>query len=302
MDPYVADPEWHGLIIWYFYLGGIAAGSFAMASLATLFGDESARRGTRAADYLAFPIVCVCGVLLIVDLGRPERFWHMMIASETWRPMFKWWSPMSVGSWGLSAFGACSSIAFASVVVEDGWIGADRLRERVLRLRRGLPGRIVALGGAVSAFFLGSYTGVLLGATNQPVWSDTTWIAPLFLASAASTGVAMTILVSRWRLHDVGHDVIHRLEVLDLWAIGLETLLLGAFLLSLDGLARPAISRWPGLLVPLVVVPLGLVIPILLHWVKWNRASLMSSTLVLIAGFALRAAVVGMPAVFRVGA
>ena len=38
-DPFVADPEWGHYIIWYFYLGGIAAGSFAMASLATLFGD-----------------------------------------------------------------------------------------------------------------------------------------------------------------------------------------------------------------------------------------------------------------------
>ena len=44
----------------------------------------------------------------MVDLGRPERFWHMMIQSETFRPMFKWWSPMSAGSWGLSAFGAFS--------------------------------------------------------------------------------------------------------------------------------------------------------------------------------------------------
>ena len=29
MNPFVADPDWDGLIIWYFFLGGIAAGSYA---------------------------------------------------------------------------------------------------------------------------------------------------------------------------------------------------------------------------------------------------------------------------------
>ena len=164
MDRYVADPHWGDWIICYFFLGGIAAGAYALAALVDLFGDESDRRATRAADYLAFPLVCVCGLLLIVDLGRPERFWHMLIQSETFRPMFKWWSPMSAGSWGLSAFGAFSLVSFLGVLVEDGWLGRRPLG-RVAR--RGGTG--AAIGKAVrrwvalaSAFFLGSYTGVLL--------------------------------------------------------------------------------------------------------------------------------------------
>ena len=72
MDRYVADPHWGGYIIWYFYLGGIAAGAYALAALASLFGDESDRRASRAAHYLAFPLVSLCGPLLIIDLGRPE--------------------------------------------------------------------------------------------------------------------------------------------------------------------------------------------------------------------------------------
>src|SRR5205814_7450971 len=83
INPWVADPGWHGLIIWYFYLGGIAAGAYVMAALADLFGDAEDRRGVRVGYYLAFPIVCVCGVLLIIDLRRPERFWHMVIEWNT---------------------------------------------------------------------------------------------------------------------------------------------------------------------------------------------------------------------------
>ena len=60
----VADPQWHGLIIWYFFLGGIAAGAYVMAALADLFGDVDDRPGVRVAYYMAFPLVNVCGLLL----------------------------------------------------------------------------------------------------------------------------------------------------------------------------------------------------------------------------------------------
>src|SRR3954447_23803874 len=157
MDRYVVDPHWGGYITWYFYLGGIAAGAYALAALASLFGDESDRRAARAAHYLAFPLVCVCGLLLIVDLGRPERFWHMLVQSETYRPMFKWWSPMSAGSWGLSAFGAFSFCSFVGVLAEDGWFGLGRYATLARRLRRGVVGRLFEVSGALSGFFLGAY-------------------------------------------------------------------------------------------------------------------------------------------------
>ena len=118
VDPYVADPDWGWLIIGYFYLGGIAAGSYAIARMVDLFGAEDDRAIGRIADFLALPIVSVCGLLLVVDLGRPERFWHMLIADQTWRPMFKWWSPMSVGSWGLSVFGGFSFVSFLGVLAD----------------------------------------------------------------------------------------------------------------------------------------------------------------------------------------
>jgi len=143
----VADPQWHGLIVWYFFLGGIAAGAYVMAALADLFGDIDDRPGVRVAYYMAFPLVGVCGLLLTIDLGRPERFWHMLIQSNTGWPMFKWWSPMSVGSWGLSAFGLFSFASFVGVLAEDGWLGLKRFSPLASRLRTGLTGRLFALGG-----------------------------------------------------------------------------------------------------------------------------------------------------------
>src|SRR5262245_30010935 len=120
MNFFVADPQWGVWIILYFYLGGIAAGSYFVAVLIEWFGSEEDRDLARIAYRIAFPLIALCALLLIIDLDRPERFWHMLFKSEVARaafaegfpftgtgwtlalqaPAFKYWSPMSVGAWG----------------------------------------------------------------------------------------------------------------------------------------------------------------------------------------------------------
>jgi formate-dependent nitrite reductase membrane component NrfD len=295
INPSVADPDWGMLIVLYFFFGGIAAGAYAMAALADLFGDADDRRGVRVAHYIAFPLVGLCGLLLIADLGRPERFWHMIIQSNTGWPMFKWWSPMSAGSWGLSAFGLFSFLSFFGILVEDGWFGLRRFSPLASLLRTGLTGRLLAFGGALSAFFLGSYTGILLSATNQPIWSNTTWTGALFLVSAVSTGVAAIILVDRALKIDVAREVLDRLELFDTWAMIMELVLLTVFVGSLGSLAISAVGHWPGMLIPVIVVPVGLLAPIALKRIHKTGVSEVACVLVLVGGFVLRAAVVGLP-------
>lgn len=296
MNPYVADPHWRGYITWYFFLGGLAAGSYAMARLAEVLGNDSDRRVARLADWLAFPLVNVCGILLVIDLNRPERFWHMLIASETWMPIFKWWSPMSVGSWGLALFAAFSFVSFLAVLSEQlgrgGW---------TRWLRQGVTGLLFALGATGAAFFLASYTGVLLAATNTPVWADTTWLGALFLASSASTGLAALVLLANLSWSRVGRDAmllaksIERFERLDTYAIGLELVILLIWCGALGALALPTFTAWPGVLVVGLVVPIGLILPWVLRWRMGHRAVVPAALLVLLGGFVLRAAIVGMP-------
>jgi len=300
-DPYVADPDWGHWIIWYFFLGGIAAGAYAVAALVGFFGEETDRRAVRVADYIAFPIVNICGLFLVVDLGRPERFWHMLIQSETFRPMFKWWSPMSAGSWGLSAFGAFSFVSFVAVLAEDRRFGLGRWHDLAMVLRSGWIGKLFQIGGALSGFFLGSYTGTLLTATNQPVWAQTTWLSPLFMASAASTGVAAMLLLVRWKLRETPPEVLEKLERVDAVAMVLELAMLVAFAISLGTTAGPAFLRWPGILVPAFVVPAGLILPLVARGMHGRLARWALPTLVLMAGFALRYAVVHMPGPLLLG-
>lgn len=300
IDPFVASPHWHGLITAYFFMGGIAAGAYAVFTLAGLFGTVEDHRAARGAAYIAFPLVSVCGILLIIDLNRPERFWHMLIQSETLRPMLKWWSPMSIGSWGLFAFSAFSFLSFLGVLAEDGRFGLGRWSALAKRLRVGWVARVLEIGGAGSAFFLGAYTGTLLSATNQPVWAQTSWLSPLFLASSASTGIAAVLLMGRWLEGDT-HDAFERFEWLDRFAIGLELLMIVAFAISLGPLAGPGLMKWPGALIPTVVIPTGLLLPLLASRVEARWPRVVAPVAVLAGGLALRFAVVGMPGTFVVG-
>jgi hypothetical protein len=92
--------------------------------------------------------------------------------------------------------------------------------------------------------------------------------------------------------------VLARLERLDRWAIGLELLLLGTYFGSLGSPTIEAISHWPGVLVPAFVVPVGLVAPLFIHRLRWGGSVSLASLMVLLGGFALRFAIVGMPEPF----
>jgi formate-dependent nitrite reductase membrane component NrfD len=67
-------PIWRWEIVWYFFLGGLAAGCYVIASIAALFGSPEDRAVVRTGYYLSLLALLPCPLLLIKDLGRPERF------------------------------------------------------------------------------------------------------------------------------------------------------------------------------------------------------------------------------------
>ena len=76
--PVVRRPVWTWEIPAYFWLGGIAGGAYVTASLAQNFGSAEDRRYLADGFYLAALAAIPCAPLLTADLGRPERFHHML--------------------------------------------------------------------------------------------------------------------------------------------------------------------------------------------------------------------------------
>ena len=167
--PVMKAPVWTWEVPLYFWFGGMAAGASFVALACDVAGDQASARVARK---VAVAALLPSPPLLIMDLGRPERFYNML-------RVFKPRSPMNMGAWALSAFGGLGAAA----------VGADLLgRERTAQ----------ALGGAnaVVGGYLGSYAGVLLGATAVPVWARShLFLGPIFVATATLTGAATTRLV-----------------------------------------------------------------------------------------------------------
>jgi formate-dependent nitrite reductase membrane component NrfD len=101
---------------------------------------------------------------LVHDLGRPARFLHML-------RVFKVSSPMSVGSWLLSAYVPATGVAAASA-----------LTGRVPRLGAAATAGAALLGPGVAA-----YTGALISDTAVPAWHDGYPEMPFLFAGSAAT-------------------------------------------------------------------------------------------------------------------
>jgi formate-dependent nitrite reductase membrane component NrfD len=319
---FTTAPHWEWLIVLYFFFGGLAGGCYFLAMLIDLVGGPEDRPVARLGYYVAFPLVVVCGFLLIADLSRPLRFWHMMIERNTYGPMFKYWSPMSTGAWMLLVFGLFTFLSFLAALAEDnppsvrsssaeplterGRLGggsADRglwlvLRERaarwpaVRRLRApSALGRLIAVFGAISGLYIAGYTGVLLAVTNRPIWSDTPLISMLFVVSAGSTSSALMLLLAHragWTMPGVAG--LHRM---DGWVIALELLVLIAVMVSLGPVLRAWLNAWG--LVLLIAMVLGMIVPLVLLWraprVRQANAAT-AAILVLVGGFLLRVVII----------
>lgn len=280
---FTTSPEWGWYITFYFFIGGIAGGSLFLGTLMHLFGRAEDRPIVGLSYLVAFVGAVISGILLILDLGRPERFWHMMLESETMRPMFKFWSPMSVGVWGLLLFGAFATLLAFGALYESG-----RVRWGILRpFAHGPLGTILAIGGATFGFFLAGYTGVLLAATNRPAWSDSAWLGILFLFSAASTAAATLMLLGRRR---AAPGTLAYLSNMDKAALVLELIALVVFLVTIGQTREIFYGVW-GVLLVIGVVVVGILLPLAIGfgkvWRPHNRLVTMAA-LVLLGGFLLR--------------
>jgi protein NrfD len=290
---FTAPPDWQWLIVFYFFVGGIAGGAYFLAALIDLVGHRADRPLARLGYLIAFPATVVCGVLLIADLQRPLRFWHMLLQSETLRPMLKWWSPMSLGSWGLLLFGAFAFVSFLAALAEWDHPRWQRLRG-FSRLRPpGLLGTVVTVLGGVLGFFLAGYTGILLAVTNRPIWSDTTLLGLVFLLSGASTAAALTALLGR-RLRWTRPEGVRALERFDTWMLVFELVAIVALVASLGSLARLWLSAWGALLV-LGVLVVGILLPLVLYrrpQALGGLGAVAAPVLVLVGGFVLRVVII----------
>ena len=170
--PIINPPVWEEReIAGYLFAGGLAAASSLIAAGADLTARPAlagrARVGASTAIGVSF-------VALIYDLGRPMRFVNML---RTFKPT----SPMSVGTWILSAYAPLNFGATASTVLG----------------RAPRTGRAAGVGAALIAPAVASYTAALIANTSVPAWREARRELPwVFVGSAAGAGAGLGMIVA----------------------------------------------------------------------------------------------------------
>lgn len=286
---FAAPPGWEWWILGYFFFGGLSGGSYAIGTLLRLFGTAADQRAGRIAFIVSFIALIPCPIFLILDLGQPLRFYHMLIDTSGGGLAFKADSPMSIGSWALLVFGLFSFVSFLAALAEGGWW---RTAEPVARLLRGSAGTVWAVIGTVFGLFICAYTGVLLAVSNQPVWSDGWPLGGMFLASSLTGAVALLLLLARWR-RDVDAGTAVRLELADRNFAILEAVLIAVFIVTvaIAGTIGKMLGVW---LLLWLVVAAGLAAPFVLSRLDAARRwpTVAAPILALLGLLALRAVVI----------
>jgi len=176
--PIVRPAPWTHDVAAYLFSGGLAAGSALLAAGGQATGRPRLRRAGRVA---ALGAAAVSGYLLVADLGRPERFHHMLrVAKPT--------SPMSMGVWIFSAFSAAAGVA---AVAEAAPLMPTEAARKVLPP----VGSAAGLAAGAIAPALATYTAVLLSDTATPSWHAAYAEMPfVFAGSALASGAGVGLL------------------------------------------------------------------------------------------------------------
>src|SRR4051794_39972143 len=248
---FVHAPEWTWYILFYFFLAGLAGGSYFLATLLRYWGTPADEPMARLGFYAAFAATILCPILLTLDLKKPLDFWHMLVNTTPgeFGLNFNSRTPMSVGVWALLVASIFGLVSFVDALARDGRIRQPLVR----RLVAAIAGKAWHVVGSVLYLFVAAYTGVLLAVSNQPVWSDTWALGGLFLASGLTGSTALLLLLTRYRPEAEASRGF--LEIGERLFAALELLLLVVFALTLidDGALDEAFGM-PWLLLWLVAL------------------------------------------------
>lgn len=284
--------HWDWLVYLEMFLAGVAAGAYATAMLLEVFGRGRSPLA-RVAHLLTTPLMVIVAVLLSFDLERPERFWHMIVQNHTLLPMFKPWSPMSVGVWLLLLFPAFAFVSFVDALIARGVLRLGPWRRD--HTLHGTPlGLVWVLIGGSLGLATAAYAGVLLSSTNFGGWSDSTLISALFVATAAVTGIAAVLLIGALTGPADAFDEAGLLRVtagLVIW----QQVLLIVFLLTMGRQGWAVFLHGLPLFAIIGAFLLGGIVPLVLWFRRGGMARGMVALfalVVLLGGFLVRYAVV----------
>ncbi len=279
----LADGRAWGLWISFdLYCGvALAAGGFVMAGAVYIFGLKKYYPIVRSAILTAFLGYMLVIVALLVDLGQPWRIWHIIVF---WNPH----SPLFEVGWCVLLYTTVLCLEFSPAIFERFHLKTP------LNWIRAIQVPLIIAGIVLSTLHQSSLGSVLLMMPDKihPLWF-TPFLPVLFLLSAVTAGVAMTLIEVSFGARALGHTVdVEILRGLGRALVRLLALYLAARLGDLLVEGKLVLIFTSGLysLMFLLELSVGVILPLILFAlpaVRNSRKALSWSTLPVLAGLVL---------------
>ncbi len=167
----------------------LSSGAFMLSAAVYILGLRKYQALARTAVFIGLVGYSMAMMTLLLDIGRPDRFWHAVVYWNTHSPL-----------WEVSM---CLVLYFGVLMLEVGPIfgQADWLRKRWPKLAERLVGihkyaPVLAVAGLGLSLLHQSSLGASFGIMKaRPIWYSP-GMAVLFIASAMAAGPSLTVLAS----------------------------------------------------------------------------------------------------------
>jgi hypothetical protein len=176
-------PGWHDLVAWDLLFNNLTTGLFLFAAVGELAAPGLLGPVARAAYPIALVLLLTDLAMLVLDLGDPLRFHHML-------RVFKPSSPMSLGTWSLTVY----SLPLTGIVAIEAAQAFGLLPAGSIALEWVRKSAVVF--GLLPAFGSLAYKGVLFSTSSQPGWKDARWLGGWMANSALTLGCAELLALS----------------------------------------------------------------------------------------------------------
>jgi molybdopterin-containing oxidoreductase family membrane subunit len=172
---------WGAYIANFTYLVGMAAAAVMLVIPAYVYHDHVLHEIVVLGELLAVAVLIMCLMFVTVDLGRPDRFWHLIPGIGR----FNW--PASMLSWDVIVLNGYLVLNFyiTTYLLYTKFCGREPERKKYV------PFVFLAIGWAVSIHTVTAFLYSGIGA--RPHWNAAI-LAPRFLASAFAAGPSLVII------------------------------------------------------------------------------------------------------------
>ena len=212
-------------VSWGFYIGnftflvGVAAAAVVLVVPAYVYDWGPIREIVIFGELLAISAIMMCLLFVLVDIGRPERFWHLL------PPAGRLNFPDSILAWDVLVL----NIYFLINVVVVTHIDYMAFTGRHYDTRIVVPLVLLSIPTAVGIHTVTAF--LYNGLAARPYWNSSI-LAPQFLASAFCSGPAILLfvlqLLRRFTRFEIKDDAIWKIAELMAYAMFLNLFLHGA--------------------------------------------------------------------------